>query len=174
MGLVDLMTSEAMSPSGRPLRPAAKGKACLSSSAGNLSRSSTGDNDAYIAQVIVKDQDRQQKQAASEMRRLGVELREVSLPPTSRRRANTHTVCWCNVLLGCEVNNANPVQMWLAKVRQEEYDKKESRLGVIDKRQRSQTNVRVRQREYRKARYAAVNNPISGIQRIKDRCGWSI
>ena len=88
MGLADLMTSEATSPSGRPLRPEAKGKADLSSSARNLSRSSAGDNDAYIAQIIVKDQDRQQKQAASEMRRLGVELREVSLPPASRLRPN--------------------------------------------------------------------------------------
>jgi hypothetical protein len=46
--------------------------------------------------------------------------------------------------------------MWLAKVRQEEYDKKEARLGVIDKRQRSETSVRVREREYRKARCATV------------------
>lgn len=42
--------------------------------------------------------------------------------------------------------------MWLAKVMQEEYDKKEARLGVIEERQKSTTGVRVREREYRKAR----------------------
>ena len=42
--------------------------------------------------------------------------------------------------------------MWLAKVRQQEYDKKEERLNTIDKRLRSETSVRVREREYRKAR----------------------
>lgn len=51
----------------------------------------------------------------------------------------------------------NVVQMWLAKVRQQEYDKKEARLGTIDKRLRSETGVRVREREYRKARCAAAS-----------------
>ena len=46
----------------------------------------------------------------------------------------------------------NTLQMWLAKVRQQEYDKKEERLNTIDKRLRSETSVRVREREYRKAR----------------------
>ena len=86
MGLIELMSSEAVSPSGRPLRAAAAndGKSLFSagSSAGQLDRAA-GDNDAYIAQIIMQDQDRQQKQSASEMRRLGVELREVSPPRPS-------------------------------------------------------------------------------------------
>ncbi len=182
MGLVELMSSEAVSPSGRPLRAAVKPKAGGSLSAGDLSRSSTGGNDAYIAQIIMKDQDRQEKQAGSEMRRLGVELREVSPAPASQRRADARVrVRWAEVafLLGCGINNANPAQMWLAKARQEEYDKKEARLGVIDKRQRSQTNVRVREREYRKSRCDAASISLRyqcpcGAQAISDRWDGAI
>lgn len=159
MGLIELMSSEAASPSGRPLRAAGPngGKSLVSagSSAGQLDRAA-GDNDAYIAQIIMKDQDRQQKQSASEMRRLGVELREVSPPsscPPARRVAAPAVE-----LRGC-LPGWNVVQMWLAKVRQQEYDKKEARLGVIDKRLRSETGVRVREREYRKARCAAATPP---------------
>lgn len=91
MGLVDLMSAEPVSLSGRPLR-VENSRSTVSkggSSAGNL-RHVTDDNDAYISQVIMQDQERQEKQEASEMRRLGVELREVS--PALAQHADVRSI----------------------------------------------------------------------------------
>jgi hypothetical protein len=69
------MSAEPVSPSGRPL--IAKDKSVVSNRSSSVGVSNA---DAYIAQIIMKDQQRQEKQEASEMRRLGVELREVRRP----------------------------------------------------------------------------------------------
>ena len=82
MGLAELMSGRPGSPSGRSER-ASQSRSVVSrrSSTGSVAggvRAGLGNyEDAYISQIIANDAARQEKQEASEMRRMGTEIREV-------------------------------------------------------------------------------------------------
>ena len=50
-----------------------------------VSAARAAQSDAYVAQILMKDQERQEKQTATEVRRLGVEVREVSAAAAAAR-----------------------------------------------------------------------------------------